>query len=270
MQRAIDRSRVRRSFQRGAGAYDHLTPVQQRVVERLLECLPAGPLTGPVLDIGCGTGRLLSGLQERYPSAQPVGLDLACAMLRQARPRLGSRALLLQADAERLPFRNGSFALIVSSSTFQWCEDLDACFREVRRCLQPGGRFSFSLFGGGTFHELRESWRAARTACGVPVDGEHDGTHRFHTEVQVRAALERQHFNDVLVESTVEREWYADVAHLLQSVKRIGAGSSRPPAGGGLGWRRILHRMAEYYTGQYGAAAGVPASYDVIRGEGRG
>ncbi|CAH2030800.1 methyltransferase domain-containing protein [Trichlorobacter ammonificans] len=266
---AIDRSRVRHSFQRGASLYDHLTPLQQRVVEQVLHRLPDAPLAAPVLDIGCGTGRLLAGLVQRYPSAPVVGLDLAFAMLRQARPRVGGRALLLQGDAERLPFRGGSFALIVSSSTFQWCDDLDACFREVYRCLRPGGRFSFALFGAGTFQELRECWRDARSAYGIADRVGADGTHRFHTEAQVRAALERQQFGHVVVESLLEREWYPDVAHLLQSVKRIGAGSSRPPAGGGLGWRRVLHRMATYYTERYGTTGGVPASYEVIHGEGR-
>ncbi len=266
----VDRCRVRRSFQRGAVEYDHHTPVQQRVVTQLLEqaALRDNEEYGALLDIGCGTGRLLAGVMEKYPHCLPVGLDLAGSMLSQARVRTGDKALLVQAAAEQLPFQNQSFNLIVSSSTFQWCDALESCFSEVHRCLRQDGRFFFTLFGDGTFYELKDSWQEARIACGFGCESGSDGTHRFHTAEKVRTVLENLRFRELSVTTTVEKEWYPDVAHLLQSVKRIGAGSSRPPAGGGLGWRRVLHRMAEVYADKYGTPRGVPASYQVIWGAG--
>lgn len=266
----VDCRRVRRSFQRGAVEYDQHTPVQQRVVAQLLERIAAqGKVEqGALLDIGCGTGRLLAGVMEQNPHCLPVGLDLAGSMLGQARARTGDKALLVQAAAEQLPFQNQSFNLVVSSSTFQWCAALESCFGEVHRCLQQNGRFFFALFGDGTFHELKDSWREARLSCGFDPESASDGTHRFHSAEQVRAALENRQFRNLSVAATVEKEWYPDVAHLLQSVKRIGAGSSRPPAGGGLGWRRVLHRMAEIYADKYGTPRGVPASYQIIWGTG--
>lgn len=265
-----ERCRVRHSFQRGAMEYDHHTPVQQRVVQQLLEriAVPSERPPGAMLDIGCGTGRLLAGLMARFPAAEPVGLDLAFSMLRQAGQRTGERALLVQAEAEHLPFADNRFALIASSSTYQWCDSLVTCFSEAHRCLQQDGRFTFALFGNSTFQELRDAWKSAWKSCGLESGREGDGTHRFHSVEQVRFALETAQFRDIVVESTVEQEWYPDVAHLLQSVKRIGAGSSRPAAGRGLGWRRVLHAMAEYYTDRHGTQLGVPASYQVIWGQG--
>ena len=266
----VDRCRVRRSFQHGALEYDQHTPVQQRVIAQLLQqaALRGNEEYGALLDIGCGTGRLLAGVMEKYPHYLPVGLDLANSMLSQARLRTGAKALLVQADAGQLPFQNQSFNLIVSSSTFQWCDALDSCFSEVHRCLRQDGRFFFTLFGDGTFLELKDSWREARIACGFSAKTDSDGTHRFHTAEKVRTVLENLRFRELSVTTTVEKEWYPDVVHLLQSVKRIGAGSSRPPAGGGLGWRRVLHRMAEVYADKYGTTRGVPASYQVVWGAG--
>jgi len=167
----IDRGRVERSFHRGAGQYDQHTPVQQRVVQRLLERLSAELSQEPqrVLDIGCGTGQLLQQLAQRYPQAKLTGLDLAPNMLQQAAERLGNGAELLQGDAERLPGKDNSFDLVVSTSTFQWLEECATCFGEVRRVLEPGGLFCFALFGDGTLFELQNSWRGALQRNDRPV-----------------------------------------------------------------------------------------------------
>lgn len=267
----IDRGRVGRSFHRGAQQYDQHSPVQQRVVQRLLECVSQKVLDAPhkVLDIGCGTGQLLQELAQRYPHSELTGLDLAPNMLRQAEKRLDGKANLVQGDAERLPFQDKSFDLVVSSSTFQWLERCDCCFGEAWRVLNDGGLFCFALFGAGTLHELQTSWREALARTGRQLAGDRDGTQRFHDQVEIRNALMQQRFHEPEVATHQEVVWYPDLAQLLQAIKRIGAGTARPPAGGGLGWRRVLHEMATIYTKQFGADQGVPASYQVIYGIGR-
>lgn len=266
-----ERQRVQQAFHRGAIDYDQHTPVQQRVVERLLGVLQEHPLQPYklLLDIGCGTGRLLELLAHELPQAQLTGLDLAPNMLQQARERLDNQITLVQGDAEQLPFADQTFDLVVSSSTFQWLAQLDTCFGEAARVLKPSGRFVFSLFGQGTLGELQTSWRTALAdCCRIDAVHRHDGTHRFHTAEQVAAALATAGFHTRRTWVEQETVWYPDVPHLLQAVKRIGAGTARPPVGGGLGWRRVLHAMAAVYRQRFGTADGVPATYQVIYGEG--
>jgi malonyl-CoA O-methyltransferase len=267
----IDRGRVQRSFHRGARQYDRHTPVQQRVVQRLLERLLAELPHEPhrVLDIGCGTGQLLQHLMQCYPQAALSGLDLAANMLQLATERLGNAVELLQGDAEQLSFEDQRFDLVVSSSTFQWLEQCDTCFGEVQRVLEPGGLFCFALFGEGTLYELQSAWREALQRNNRSSLQGGDGTHRFHSADQVRRSLERQGF--VAVEVTTEQEqiWYPDLPQLLQAIKRIGAGTAHPQRGGGLGWRRVLHDMAALYRERFGTDQGLPASYQVIYGTGR-
>lgn len=267
----IDHSRVGRSFHSGADQYDRHTPVQQRVVRQLVVALAAEFRCAPqrILDIGCGTGQLLSQLAVRYPQATLHGLDLAPNMLRLAADRLAGAATLVQGDAEQLPFVDGSFDLVVSSSTFQWLEQFDRCFSEVRRVLAPGGLFCFALFGAGTLGELRTCWRDALTAAGRLQQEGQDGTHHFHSRDEVVQGLVDQGFECVAVKTVCEQVWYPDVPQLLQAIKRIGAGTARPASGGGLGWRRVLHDMAARYRERFGTDQGVPASYQVIYGSGR-
>lgn len=268
---SIDRLRVQSSFHRGAGEYDQHTPVQQRVMLHLLQQLELYPVDQEVsmLDIGCGTGRLLELLGQCYPDVCLTGLDLAHNMVHQAAERLGKGVQLIQGDAEQLPFSPCSFSTVLSSSTFQWLDDLSGCFAEVKRVLKPEGRFVFSLFGEGTLVELRESWQQAWMTCGRENAGPHNGTHHFHTCEQVQCALEKAGFRDIEITSGCEVEWYPDVSHLLHAIKRIGAGTARPPSGGGLGWRRLLHEMATVYTKYYGTERGVPTSYHAIYAAGR-
>lgn len=267
----VDRKRVQSSFHRGAEAYDQHTPVQQRVLLQLMQQICQYPLAADatILDIGCGTGRLLELLGQHVPNAALTGLDLAPNMLQQAAERLPSTVRLAQGDAEQLPFADNSFQMVLSSSTFQWLDALPCCFGEVRRVLEPEGHFVFSLFGKGTLCELQESWRQALLHAGRETAEQHTGVHSFHDSEQVRHALELAGFRDVVVWSELEQVWYPDVPHLLQAIKRIGAGTSRPPSGGGLGWRRVLHEMAAIYAERFGSECGVPASYAVIYGVGR-
>jgi demethylmenaquinone methyltransferase/2-methoxy-6-polyprenyl-1,4-benzoquinol methylase len=95
------------------------------------------PTTGPVLDLGCGTGdlgRLLSG------SARVVGIDLSHSMLVAARTKAGARLSLVEGSAFALPFADATFDAAVSGFVLRNLEDLPAAFAELARVVAPGGR----------------------------------------------------------------------------------------------------------------------------------
>ena len=109
---------------------------------------------GPVLDVGCGTGRVAVALAQQ--SFEVVGVDLSQAMLRQAEAR---RAGLPVEVAARLTFVYGDmttlelgrqFALIVTPSrVFQFAltsAAQRAALRALRRHLRPDGRLVLDLF----------------------------------------------------------------------------------------------------------------------------
>lgn len=92
-----------------------------------------------LLDLGSGTGTLTRGCAER--GAQAVGLDIAPAMLRQARAlaaEAGLAAAFCVARAECLPFGAAAFDLVTAGQCWHWFDRLRAA-AEVRRVLRPGG-----------------------------------------------------------------------------------------------------------------------------------
>jgi len=94
-----------------------------------------------VLDVGCGTGYLLRRLAREYPQASELaGVDPAPAMIAAARQAADDGRLRYRVGtAERLPFDDGAFDLIVSTTSFDHWQDQLAGLRECTRILAPGG-----------------------------------------------------------------------------------------------------------------------------------
>jgi SAM-dependent methyltransferase len=124
------------SFERIAGEYDQTRGGEERG-ERIAELLdPHFSARDLTLEVGVGTG--VVALPLRRGGREVVGVDLAPAMLRHARKRIGSR--LAMGDAGQLPFPDGSFADVYAVWVLHVVADQPAVFREAARVLRPGGR----------------------------------------------------------------------------------------------------------------------------------
>jgi SAM-dependent methyltransferase len=89
-----------------------------------------------VLDLGSGTGKAARLVAERFPQAEVIGVDLAPAMVEEARrllPQgLDSRIRFEVADASAVPFGDGEFDLVVLLNMIPF-------FDELARVTAPGG-----------------------------------------------------------------------------------------------------------------------------------
>lgn len=112
---------------------------RSRVLE--ISCLETGD---NALDLACGTGDFLAGLRQRVgPEGLVVGVDLSLPMLQLASDKLkkdGVLAVLVQGDAENLPFESNSFQAVTVGFALRNFADLEKSFAEMCRILEPGGR----------------------------------------------------------------------------------------------------------------------------------
>lgn len=256
---------VRRHFSTHADEYDRYAVVQKRVVQRLLAQLPPRDLAdGPVIDLGCGTGELARQFSARFPEAPLIVADIAHRMSHCAMVQLPG-ALGIDADAVALPLHSGSCAIVLSSSMYQWVNDLERAFAENFRVLHAGGLFAFALFAEGTLNELRTAHCLALTHNGL---GRTSHMHDFPSQDMVTTALTKAGFAFDL-ESYHEVEAHPDVATLLRNLKRIGAQNAAAERPLGLASRRVTQEMMEIYRNLYGNDGTIPATYRVVSGVAR-
>jgi len=92
--------------------------------------------------MGCGTGYLLGTLADRYPDAQQLcGIDAAPQMITTASAfARDDRLNFTVGVAEGIGYPDGTFDLIVSTTSFDHWADQQAGLVECARVLRPGGR----------------------------------------------------------------------------------------------------------------------------------
>jgi SAM-dependent methyltransferase len=128
----VSRSR----FDSVARAYDAGRPGYPDALFDAIEEMSGSFLAGALLaDVGAGTGISTRSLLER--GARVVAIDHGAAMLSTLRGRAPATPVVL-ADANRLPFANGSLDLVTFAQSWHWV-DLDRAPGEVLRVLRPGG-----------------------------------------------------------------------------------------------------------------------------------
>lgn len=196
------------AFDAAAARYDGAATAQRRVAARLIDlCGTRRPRR--ILDLGCGTGAVLTLAAERFADAHLTGVDAAPAMLAVARTRLPSAQFLCQ-DVTAPQIGQG-YDLILSSMVLHWLADPVDVVRRWQALLNPGGTLAVALPVAGSFAE----WRDVCAAAGL--------TDRLWPFPDAAAFAG-------LGEGTVEAcpLQFATVRDFLAHIKQTGAHSARP------------------------------------------
>ena len=256
----LDKQIVVNRFDRAAKSYDNAAILQEEVLNRLLQRLQYirhQPAT--IIDIGCGTGKGIQGLQKHYPKAQVYAVDIAQQMLLQARSRYRflTRKRLLAADMECLPFAADCFDLVFSSLALPWSNDLRATMSEFARVAKPGALLLFTSFGPGSLQELAQSWRAL---------DDYPHVHQFVDMHDVGDIMLAAGFAQPVVDAETIRLEYRDFRSLLDDLKQVGSSNADFNRRRGLTTPRQLARLEASYREQGFENDKFIASYEVVYG----
>ena len=263
----LDKKQLRTAFERAASSYDQAAVLQREISNRMLSRLEYIKYRPEViLDAGSGTGYGSQQLAKRYPSSQLIAIDIAYAMLLQARPNSAwwQRILPLQqqhsyyvcADIEQFPIKNDSVGLIWSNLALQWCNDLNRTFAEMHRILRTDGLLMFSTFGPDTLKELRQSF--AKTDSYRHVN-------RFVDMHDIGDLLVNNRFSTPVMDMEYITLTYDEVISVMRDLKAIGAHNViRGRQQGLMGKKRWQHAIDAYETLR--REGKLPATFEVVYG----
>ena len=134
-----DREAVLDEYARLAAEYDSRWSFYVRATTRETISRLSVHARDNVLDVGCGTGALLSQLAALFPDSVFSGVDASSEMLDVAHYRLPSTIELKQAWAEELPYSDCAFNTVVSCNMLHYIRRPHAVLDEMIRVLRPNG-----------------------------------------------------------------------------------------------------------------------------------
>jgi ubiquinone/menaquinone biosynthesis C-methylase UbiE len=100
-----------------------------------------------VVDVGCGSGRSLPKLRDRFQPQELIGVDIDPHMLEMARAEAAEAGVvvrLLEASSSRLPLPDASADLLFCHQTFHHLVEQEQALAEFLRVLKPGGVLLFA------------------------------------------------------------------------------------------------------------------------------
>jgi ubiquinone/menaquinone biosynthesis C-methylase UbiE len=151
----------------------------------------AAPLSGRILEIGSGKGRLLTALLRRGYRITTVDVDSGeqrFARLNVAYECLSDRVQFVQADATCLPFMDECFDTVVSMNALHHFTDWRALLREVFRVVETGGKLVLSDLdetGFEAFDRLHRDEGRVHARCHYEVDQIADEISRQAWQVRI-------------------------------------------------------------------------------------
>lgn len=167
-----------------------------------------------VLDLGAGTARIPIELCQQHADARVLAVDAAVHMLELARYNveiagLIERVQLLQADAKRLPFRDGLFHVVISNSILHHIPEPLLVVREAARVTAPGGLLFFrDLLRPASAEQLRdlvEQYAGAEAPAARQMFA--DSLHAALSLSEIRELVATLGFAPESVQATSDRHW---------------------------------------------------------------
>lgn len=125
------------------------------------------PEAGLVLDAGCGTGRYAAAWRQLLPSATVIGVDINDTILKTG--LVEPRALVpVHGNLEALPFKSGSFDVVMSRGVIQHTSNPRRALGELLRVCKAGGILYFYTYRHGWYDLVLGVLRRMARVLGAP------------------------------------------------------------------------------------------------------
>lgn len=169
----MEENPIHKRFGESAIIYHQEAEIQKKVAEGLIaslrpwkEILPSGP----ILEVGAGTGFLSEMLLSEFPNRKLAITDASREMILYAHEDLYEKgleldnAMFMPFDVDQDDLGEGEYSLIISNFAAQWFKDTAIGLSKLTQALKPGGLLLVSFPGNKSFSE----WYQACLETGLP------------------------------------------------------------------------------------------------------
>lgn len=212
----MDKKIITENFSKNAASYDEHSRVQKKCAEILITNRGKKEKVRRILEIGCGTGAYTRLLRDEYERATIKAVDISEKMIRLASEKNSDKKVQFEvSDGEKMFFTK-KFDLITSNASFQWFSDIGRALERFSQFITDEGSLSFSIYGPGTFGELKKVFRM------------HFGqdkflsSERFIPFEEIRHLL-RKHFTKVEIRKRHFTSTFSNLTDFFMDVKKSGA-----------------------------------------------
>lgn len=156
------------------------------------------------VDLGCGAGRNVGVLLEKFPGAYVTGVDYAALSVEKSRDYnkkaiTAGRCDIQPGDVSDLKLPEDCFDLATAFETIYFWPGLERCFSQVAKVLKPGGYFLICNESDG------------RDAAGLKFETIIDGM-KTHTAEEIEAALKAAGFSGIRSDHHPSKPWITILA----------------------------------------------------------
>lgn len=157
-----------------------------------------------LLDLGCGTGEVLSIISKKKKGCKLYGLDLSEKMLEQAKKKLPDSDTLLVGDSENMPFEDEMFDVLTSTESFHHYPNPKKAIGEIYRVLKKDGTLVLCDF-----------WRPIlkRKFMNLFIGFSKDGDVRIYSQKEIVDMLQNAGFKNISFRLLEKR------AYIVQATK---------------------------------------------------
>jgi malonyl-CoA O-methyltransferase len=238
-------TRVSTRFRRSLRSYENDALVQKEVGDSLLALMStySEVVYGRVLEIGCCTGAMTEKMCTTFSPAEIFVNDLVeeCCFSTVERIRdLTGSAYSVPGNAESIDLPS-QLDLVISSSTFQWLNNLPSFFQRISDALNDEGYFIFSQFCPGTMAQISE-------LLGVGLN---------YTEEAELSVIVKEYFKLERIETSHYRIYFQTPREVLKHIQKTGVG-------GVTDFRWTPSRLRSFerdYEERFGGKQGVSLDY---------
>ena len=162
---------------------------------------------GRILDVGTGPGYLPLRISEVLPGSEVIGIDVSEDMIRVARKNAeGKNVKFLVGNANKMPFEDDSFDLVVSTGSLHHWRNPVNVLNEIYRVLRPGRKaFIYDLWGEAPKELLRG--KLTELGYGFTVGLIAYGIARMHSITSSELMKILRNEGNFFKEYTIEEGW---------------------------------------------------------------